>query len=142
MIDSVQTLEDFREAMLVSVRTNSRPSQVRLQFSARTGRTLYIEASGVLAFRVGNLGLRNLVARVVMPSGTPAQAMTITNNMKWMSAIEPATQRLSDPLIELATQRVLYGDLRMVVVEPLLGAQACVLCEHVRIATETNSDPP
>jgi hypothetical protein len=142
MTESVQSFEDFRESMLVSVRANSRPSQVRLQFSMRTGRTLFIEASGVLAFRMGNLGLRNLVARVSMPSGPSTHAMTIANNMKWMSAIEPATQRLSDPLIQLATQRVLQGDLRMLLVEPLLGAQACLLCEHVRIAHEQTFDRP
>lgn len=126
--------------MLVSVRAHSRPAQVRLQFSARTGHTLSIEAIGVLAFRVGNLGLNNLVARVIMPSGAPTQTVTIVNNMKWMSAIEPATQRLSDRLIELATQRVQHGDLRMVMVEPLLGAQACVLCERVRITAGSSTD--
>ncbi|WP_109483568.1 hypothetical protein [Paraburkholderia sp. C35] len=96
--------------------------------------------SGVLALRVSDFGLQNVVSRVLLSTDHHFSIDATRDHVRWACSQHDYQASLTDQKIAAIEEALSQRELLLFVIEPSAGAEIVILCETMLIASDKKTD--
>jgi hypothetical protein len=127
MNDSTLAAMRGHDAEIVSIEIDRNACLCRIGLAHEDGRRSRCEMIGVIAFRVEDLGLQNVVSRIVMRLEDFSKD-ALTRHLEWVTSLSDAHSWLKPQRKDEWLLALHEGRLEIVVFEPSAGAQIVIVC--------------
>lgn len=133
-MENVERLSTFHDAELRLISHIADVNRLELGFEKADGQFVVISLRGLVAFRVVDFGLQNVVSSLLVQGFNLKLTKTeLVDRVSWISNNCDGDQ-LSDPAtVNTLVHRVDSGELLLFILEPSWGAEMTVLVEKIVI---------
>lgn len=129
-----ELLPNIHDAELVGIEITDERKTVRLSLIDNEKVGVALIASGVTAFRLVDMGMQNVVYRLLRLQGeTITPSIDLGERLGWVTSCLDAPSYLSDAAMNDYLGRIKSGSLCLLLLEPSAGAELAILCESVTI---------
>ena len=133
-MENVERLSTFHDAELRQMSHIADVNRLELGFEKSDGQFVVISLRGLVAFRVVDFGLQNVVSRLLVQGFNLKLAKPeLVDRVGWISNSCDGDQLSDLATVNTLVQRVDSGELLLFILEPSWGAEMIVLAEKIVI---------
>lgn len=134
IMENVERLSTFHDAELRQISHIADVNRLELGFEKADGQFVVISLRGLVAFRVVDFGLQNVVSMLLVQGfNLKLTKPELVDRVGWISNNCDGDQLSDLATVNTLVQRVDSGELLLFILEPSWGAEMIVLAEKIVI---------
>lgn len=127
------TKNTMHDAEIVAVAIDRKNGQVRLHICHENGAASDLVFRGVLAFRVEDMGIQNVISRVLRSARDDLESVDLERWLAWVTSLSDSRSWLKDAVRIDWLDAIRSGRLEATIIEPSMGAQIGVVCSQIEL---------
>lgn len=104
--------------------------QLALYFTLNSGEKCKLTCSEVLECRIVDFGMQNIISRVIGYQADNHNYEEILGVLNWISSSVDSSSYLSEDKFNQVFNKIKFGDLTLIYLEPSVGAECAVLFKN------------
>lgn len=129
--DPTRSTLEGHDAEIISINIDRENSVCRLGLACVDEKRISLELFGVIAFRVEDFGLQNVVSRILRSTSKDFSEDESNYWLEWVTGLSDASSWLKPEKKREWLDALNDERLELIVFEPSAGAQIVAVCEHV-----------
>lgn len=131
-MENLERLSTFHDAELQQVFHRAEFEVLELGFAKADGQFVLIALHGVAAFRVTDMGMQNVVSRLLVHGvNIDLSEDELSNRIEWVSRTCEGEQLSQPATLRKLTEKVKSGELMLFTLEPSWGAELTVIAKKL-----------
>ena len=124
-------LSSFHDAELTRLMISRESKQMSLDYLTEGKALLQLRATGLHAFRAVDVGMQNVVSQILSTNLHEVSETEIIDTLEWISATLDSPPYLSGDVIASYVNKIKKREIFLVIIEPSVGGEICLLAEEV-----------
>ncbi|MGX6998970.1 hypothetical protein [Caballeronia sp. KNU42] len=123
--------KNFHDAEFIGLNFARDTQTLMLSFQLVSGDLAVVRCEGVTHFRLGEMGLQNVLSRLLISSEREFQPDDIRKNINWACSRDGYEHAMTDARAAYFLSGIQHRQFAILVLEPSIGAELVVVCESV-----------